>query len=103
MIPYILGGSAVGGVLFLYLYFQHKRQKRVLGALLDNNKKLKKIMATIQELSTKVDELQAALDAEQQQVIDAIKKLQDSVDELLASGGSVEERQAVADKLDQVI
>lgn len=63
-------------------------------------------MATIQQLSAKVDALQAALDAEQQQILDAIAALQQTVTELealVADGGTEAERQAVSDKLDAVI
>ena len=63
-------------------------------------------MVTIQQLSAKVDTLQAALDAEQQQIADAIAALQQTVEDLQAlvvDGGTEEERQAVSDKLDAVI
>lgn len=63
-------------------------------------------MATLKELNEKVDQLQTALDAEQQQIADALAKLQATVDELttqLADGGTTEERQAVLDKLNAVI
>lgn len=63
-------------------------------------------MATIQELSAKVDALQVALDLEQQQIADAIAALQATVADLQAlvvDGGTAEERQAVSDKLDAVI
>lgn len=68
--------------------------------------KLNLIMATIQELSAKVDALQVALDLEQQQIADAIAALQATVADLQAlvvDGGTAEERQAVSDKLDAVI
>lgn len=70
------------------------------------NSKLNQIMATLQELSAKVDELQTALDAEQQQIADAIAALQQTVTDLqaqLTDGGTTEERQAVLDKLNAVI
>lgn len=63
-------------------------------------------MATLPELSAKVDALQAALDAEQQEIADAIAALQTANAELqllVAAGGTEAERQAVADKLDAVI
>lgn len=63
-------------------------------------------MATLKELNEKVDQLQTALDAEQQQIADALAKLQATVDDLttqLADGGTAEERQAVLDKLNAVI
>ena len=70
-------------------------------------------MAKIAELSAKVDGLQVALDAEQQQVADllaantaAIASLEQTIAELqaiIADGGTEAERQAVSDKLDAVI
>lgn len=68
--------------------------------------KLDQIMATIQEINEKVDALQAALDAEQEQIAAAIAALQTTnaaLQALIADGGTAEERQAVADKLDAVI
>jgi ABC-type transporter Mla subunit MlaD len=65
------------------------------------------IMATIAQLTEKVDALQASLDAEQQEIQDAINALNTTVQELrdqIANneGGTVEERQALADKLDSI-
>src|SRR5688500_2597165 len=65
------------------------------------------IMATIAQLTEKVDALQASLDAEQQEIQDAINALNTTVQELrdqIANneGGTVEERQALADKLDGI-
>ena len=67
-------------------------------------------MPTIQELSAKVDELQAALDAEQvdiQAAIDALKTaaadLQTQLDAAVAAGGTDADRQAVVDKINSVI
>lgn len=71
----------------------------------DNNSinlKLDEIMATIQELTAQVDDLQVALDAEQQQIADAIAALNQSIADLtalVAEGGTAAERQALADKL----
>lgn len=65
-----------------------------------------KIMATIAELSAKADELQAALDTEQQQIADAIAALQTVITDLqgqLAAGGTEAERQAVLDKMNAII
>lgn len=66
-------------------------------------------MATIAELNAKVDELAIALDNEQQQVADlnaqkdaTIVTLNETIAALEAAqgdGGTVEERQAVLDKL----
>lgn len=64
------------------------------------------IMATIAELSAKVDTLQTALDAEQEQIAAAIAALKQTVTDLnaiIAEGGTAEERQALSDKLDAVI
>lgn len=74
-------------------------------------------MPTLAELSAKVDELQVALDAEQQQVADLLAQKQatnDALtqnitdltaanDQLKASGGTDSDRQAVSDKIDAVI
>lgn len=67
-------------------------------------------MPTIQEISAKADELQVALDIEQQQVADllalkeaAIVSLNETIaalELLVADGGTAAERQAVLDKLD---
>lgn len=66
-------------------------------------------MPTLTELSAKVDELQTALDAEQQQVTDllalkdtaiaALTQTNADLQLLVADGGTAEERQAVLDKL----
>lgn len=63
------------------------------------------IMASIQELTAKVDALQTALDAEQEQIKAAIDGLTQTVTDLqaiVAEGGTAEERQALADKLDAI-
>lgn len=67
----------------------------------------KHIMASIAQLTEKVDALQTALDAEQQEIQEAIAALNTTVQELrdqIANneGGTVEERQALADKLDAI-
>ena len=66
-------------------------------------------MPTLQELSAKVDELQIALDIEQQQIADLLAQNQATITTLnetittlqgqLADGGTSAERQAVLDKL----
>lgn len=66
-------------------------------------------MPTIEELSAKVDEVQASLDAEQQQVADLLAEKNSTIETLngvvadlqqqLADGGTTEQRQAVLDKL----
>lgn len=63
-------------------------------------------MPDLPEINAKVDELQAALDLEQQQVADllaqnaaTIATLTETIAALEASGGTEAERQAVLDKL----
>lgn len=66
-------------------------------------------MPTLEEINVKVDELQTALDAEQQQVIDLLAQKNATIETLKATiaemeanvvdGGTAEERQAVLDKL----
>lgn len=62
-------------------------------------------MATIAELSAKVDDLQVSLDAEQQKIADAIAALNLVIADLqaaLAGAATPEAIQAVADKVDAV-
>jgi len=69
-------------------------------------------MPTIEELSAKADELQTALDAEQQQVKDllaqkdaTITSLNEAITDLqgqVADGGTTEQRQALLDKLNGI-
>jgi hypothetical protein len=69
-------------------------------------------MATLEEISVKVDELQAALDAEQEQIAilisakdAAITGLTESIvalEALVAEGGTAEARQAVVAKIEAV-
>lgn len=69
-------------------------------------------MATLEEISAKVDELQAALDAEQEQVANliaskdaAIAGLNETIASLqaiVAEGGTAEARQAILDKIDAI-
>jgi ABC-type transporter Mla subunit MlaD len=64
-------------------------------------------MASIAQLTEKVNALQTSLDAEQQEIQDAIAGLNVTIQELrdqIANneGGTVEERQALADKLDAI-
>lgn len=66
-------------------------------------------MPTIDELSAKVDEVQTALDAEQQQVKDLLAEKDQTIETLngvitdlqgqVADGGTTEQRQALLDKL----
>lgn len=59
-------------------------------------------MPTLQELSDKIDELNSALQTEQQQVADAIADLNTTITDLEAlveAGGSESDRQAILDKI----
>ncbi len=70
-----------------------------------NNTNIQIIMATIADLTEKVDALQVALDNEQAQILAAITDLEETIAELqdlVADGGTAEERQALADKLDVI-
>ena len=67
--------------------------------------KINKIMADITQLTEKVDALQVALDAEQEQIAAAIAALNQTIVDLqalVADGGTPEQRQALADKLDAI-
>lgn len=89
-----------------YHYHNHVDTSEILSLLNILKTQNHNIMATIQELSAKVDELQTALDTEQQQIADAIAALQATVTDLqgqLTAGGTEAERQAVLDKLNSVI
>ncbi len=69
------------------------------------NLKTDNIMATIAQLTEKVDNLQVALDAEQEQIREAIENLNAaiaSLEAMLADGGTPEQRQELADKLDTI-
>lgn len=80
--------------------------KEINNKLLTLTLNQKIIMATLAEISAKADQLQASLDAEQQQILDAIAALEQIVLDLqgqLADGGTEAERQAVLDKLDATI
>lgn len=70
-----------------------------------NDKNLKTIMASIQQLSEMVDQLQQSLDLEQEAVSSAIASLEQTIADLQAlivDGGTAEQRQALADKLDVI-
>lgn len=66
-------------------------------------------MPTLEEISAKADELQTALDAEQQQVTDLLAQKDSTIATLdatiidlqsqVADGGTAEQRQAILDKL----
>lgn len=82
--------------------FDDDFKEQVLGILNIHTQKLDKIMATLAEISAKADALQTALDAEQQQIADAITGLNQTITDLQAlivDGGTAAERQAVLDKL----
>lgn len=69
------------------------------------NNKLNYLMANMQDLSAKVDSLQTALDTEQEQIAAAISALEQTVtnlQEMVTEGGTAEERQALADKIDSI-
>lgn len=62
-------------------------------------------MAKIAELTEKVDALQVALDSEQEQIKMAIEALEQAVAALqtmVEEGGTTEQRQALADRLDSI-
>lgn len=62
-------------------------------------------MPTLEEISQKCDELQASLDAEQEQIQNAINGLNATIADLqqqVADGGTPEQRQAVLDKLNAI-
>lgn len=83
----------------------HLDTLEILQELKSINKKLDKMANSIQELTTKVDALQTALDTEQEQIKAAIDGLTQTVTDLqalVAEGGTAEERQALADKLDAI-
>lgn len=79
----------------------------VIGVIIKSISNLKTfIMATVSELSAKVDELQAHLDTEQEQIQNALNTLVAQNEELkkqIEDLGGSEALQAVADKLDGVI
>jgi cell division septum initiation protein DivIVA len=86
--------------------FNEKALTKINNKLLILTLNQKIIMATLAEISAKADQLQASLDAEQQQILDAIAALEQIVLDLqgqLADGGTESERQAVLDKLDATI
>lgn len=59
-------------------------------------------MASIQELSEMVDQLQQSLDLEQEAVSSAIASLEQTIADLqtlIVDGGTAEQRQELADKL----
>lgn len=85
-----------------HYHFYPNNQEKLLKRLLKNQKK---IMASIAELTAKVDELQASLDAEQQQIQEAINGLNEQIatlTDMVADGGTAEERQALLDKLNAI-
>lgn len=79
----------------------------VLALLALDNRKLKiKLMATLAEVQAKVTELQTALDAEQEQIKQAIDALTATIEQLradVAGGGTEAERQQVVDQIQSVV
>lgn len=85
--------------------FNKKELEKIYKLLFTNNLKIDKLMASIQDLNAKLDELQASLDAEQQQILDAIAALEQTIADLQAiveEGGTEAERQALLDKMDDI-
>jgi predicted nucleic acid-binding Zn-ribbon protein len=83
----------------IHVHHHHHDTHRILTRLED-------IMASITDLSAKVEELQTALDTEQTQIADAFAAFLAEVADLkaqLLAGGTEAERQAVSDKLDAAI
>jgi predicted nucleic acid-binding Zn-ribbon protein len=83
----------------IHVHHHHHDTHRILTRLED-------IMASITDLSAKVEELQTALDTEQTQIADAFAAFLAEVTDLkaqLLAGGTEAERQAVSDKLDAAI
>lgn len=87
------------------IHIHHHYGRDIKEMFHDITHKLDKIMATIAQLNTKVDELQVSLDAEQAQIQAALDKLNTTITDLnviIADGGTAAERQALADKLDAI-
>lgn len=81
---------------------QYSDNIEVIKILKQLNQKLDTMANSIADLTKKVDALQQALDTEQEQIAAALARLQTTIDELRASNGTEEERQALADKLDAI-
>lgn len=65
----------------------------------------KTILMNIEELTAKVDALQTSLDAVQAQIAESSEALNQTISDLTAivsDGGTEEQRQALADKLDSI-
>lgn len=86
--------------------------EEMLQLLKNNNLKLNTIMSQVTDLIAKVDELKVSLDVEQAQVAATIAALEAAVgtletvnaelQALVAEGGTVAERQELADKIEAV-
>ena len=89
----------------IHHHYNDIEYKEIKEELFSINNKLNKIMANITELTQKVDDLQVSLDAEQEQIRLAIEALNQAIADLqllVVEGGTPEQRQALADKLDAI-
>ncbi len=77
--------------------------EKIFELLFDNNLKLKKIMAKIDELNQLVTDLQTSVDTKQQQIADAIAALDAHIAELQAIIDAGNADGATADQLSAVI
>lgn len=72
----------------------------------ETNQKLTVIMASIQELQAKVTQLQDAVDTEQQEIANALAKLEAEIarlNDVIASNPTPEQLQGIADSLDSIV
>lgn len=85
-----------------YHFHFHNNNEQLLKRLLKNQKQ---IMASIEQLNTKVDELQAALTTEREQIqaaIDGLTTEVENLNQIITDGGTAEQRQALADRIDGI-
>lgn len=101
-----MGGVALGA--FIMYHNRKPRDKYILNQIreliIDNKISIRKIMATLAELNTKIDELEATVNAEQEQITAAISGLQTTIDELRAQLEDQDTAaiQAAIDRLDAI-
>lgn len=101
-----IGGVAFGA--FLMFHNRKPRDKYILNQIreliIDNKIQTRKIMATLAELNAKIDELEATVNAEQEQITAAISGLQATIDELRAQLEDQDPAaiQAAIDRLDAI-